>query len=136
MTLSSANCMHTCMNTIPSPTHCMVIKWRVQLTYSVIFSVTTLPTACQVSTALVFTWMWPEVRCPEPQDDQNNQKLCLCDKYQCFSRKFKCLSRIFNFRTRNQNARPRCTTLYKSDIICANYVYALYRGPLDGLDSQ
>ena len=73
------------------------------LNYSVIFSVKSLSTACQVSTALVFTWMWPKIIFPEPRMTRTIKTLCPCNKYQCFSRKFKCLSRIFKFRTSNQN---------------------------------
>ena len=46
------------------------------------------------------------------------------------------LSRIFKLRTRNQNARPKSTTIYTPDTICTSYVYAIYRGSQDGLDSQ
>ena len=59
--------MHTCMTTTPVPTNGTGIQF----------------TACEVSTVLVFTQMWPEIKCQESWVDWNQRKFCLCDKYQC-----------------------------------------------------
>ena len=56
--------------------------------------------ACQVSTVLVFTQMWPKIQFPESWNDQDNQKLCVINT-SVSQENSSVISKMFKFRIRN-----------------------------------
>ena len=81
--------MHVCMTTTQSLQVVWYVQLRVQshLQCSKVF--TSVSIACYVSSVIVASTvfvsiqMLPEIMCPEPQEKQNTQNLCLFYIYQC-----------------------------------------------------